>query len=76
MAIEPDSWISGKDHPGENSPKGGEAIVEIAAILAIAHQRLSERKSSPKSSCGTKTLLDCDQKSEGDVARRAQEVTP
>ncbi|WP_158237640.1 hypothetical protein [Bradyrhizobium forestalis] len=49
---------------------------EIAAILAAAHQRLSERKSSQKSRCGTKTLLDCDEQSEGDVARKAQEVSP
>lgn len=76
MAIEPDSWISGKGHSGENPPQGGEAIVELAAILAVAHQRLSERKSSRKISRGAKTLLDCDQQSEGDVARKAQEVTP
>ncbi|MCA1542431.1 hypothetical protein I6F18_20950 [Bradyrhizobium sp. NBAIM32] len=49
---------------------------EIAAILAVAHQRLSERKSSQKNRCGAKTLLDCGERSEGDVARKAQEVTP
>ncbi|MHC4054112.1 hypothetical protein [Bradyrhizobium sp. 25ACV] len=48
---------------------------EIAATLAVAHQRLSERKSSQKSSRGAKTLLDCDQQSEGDVAGKAKEVT-
>ncbi|MCK1723232.1 hypothetical protein [Bradyrhizobium sp. 141] len=51
-------------------------LLEIAAILAVAHQRLSERKSSQKTRCGTETLLDCGERSEGDVARKAQEVTP
>lgn len=76
MAIEPDSRISGKGASGENSPGGGEAIVEIAAILAVAHQRLTARKSSQKSGCGAKTLLDCAGQHGGDVARKAQEVAP
>jgi hypothetical protein len=49
---------------------------EIAAILAVAHQRLSERKSSQKTCGGAKTLLDCGEQSEGDVARKALEITP
>lgn len=51
-------------------------LLEIAAILAVAHQRLSERKSSQKTRYSTKTLLDCGEQSEGDVARKVQEITP
>ncbi|MHB0789646.1 hypothetical protein [Bradyrhizobium sp. 5.13L] len=49
---------------------------EIAAILAAAHQRLSERKSSQKTRCSAKTLLDCGERSEGDVAHKAKEANP
>ncbi len=51
-------------------------IPEVAAILAAGLLRVLDRKSSRNLAGASNSPLDCDRQSEGDVARRAQEVAP
>ncbi len=51
-------------------------LPELAALLAAGLLRLSARKSSQKLCGEAKSLLDCGGRSEGDVARKSQEVSP
>jgi hypothetical protein len=49
---------------------------EISAILAAGLLRLSERKSSQKSSRAAETPLDCGAVSGGHVRKKREDVTP
>lgn len=51
-------------------------IHEVAAILAAGLLRVLDRKSSRNLARASNSLLDCAGPSGGDVARKAQEVTP
>jgi hypothetical protein len=76
MAIETDSWITGKRYPGGNSSHGGQAIVEIADILAAGFLRVLERKSSQILHGKANSRLDCGSLSGGDVAATNQDFAP
>jgi len=51
-------------------------LAEIAALLAAGLLRLLERKSSQILPREAKTLLDCGPQSEGDVARKSEDIAP
>jgi hypothetical protein len=76
MAIEPDSWITGKRDPGGNFSQGGQAIVEIADILAAGFLRVLERKSSQILQGKANSPLDCGSLSGGDVGATNQDFAP